>query len=257
MNLLNFHRVSLGLTAIVLLGLTAPQSAKAASLINFETLPDGTTPSKGLAISNQFEQSHGVTFSLGDGSSPILAKVGEGKPLAFESRYGNGRNRPAPGQDIGQFLLTDNFDISGRPQPLLITYSSPVSGASGELLDIDQSSIGNERWLIEALDNFGNPLDSIELQSGPRIDETGDGIATFWSFSRESEDIFSIRMSFTGSKTTGIGLGFDNFSPAGEPPISPEPVPEPSSLLGLFVFGAFGASSLLKRKQQQNNDSNG
>jgi len=28
-------------------------------------------------------------------------------------------------------------------------------------------------------------------------------------------------------------------------------VPEPSSTLGLLAFGTFGASSLLKRKQQQ------
>jgi PEP-CTERM motif len=34
------------------------------------------------------------------------------------------------------------------------------------------------------------------------------------------------------------------------PKIEPEPVPEPASVLGLLAFGAFGAVSLRKRKQQ-------
>ena len=124
--------LSLGLTAFAVLGLATQKSASAASLIDFETLPDGTTPSKGLAISNQFEESHGIIFSLEGGGLPVLAKVGEGNPGAF-SDNNNKINQPALGQDIGQLFLTDDFG-SGRPNPLLITYTNPVSEAYGELL---------------------------------------------------------------------------------------------------------------------------
>jgi hypothetical protein len=41
-----------------------------------------------------------------------------------------------------------------------------------------------------------------------------DGLPWTWSFDHVTNDIHMIEIAFVGSKTTGLGLAFDNFSPA-------------------------------------------
>lgn len=240
MKSLNTSHISLALTAFTLLGLATSKSAVAA-IIDFENI-DGAY--EGMEIGNQFLDSHGVTFSLEDGSLPILAEVG-GKRAAFWGYKGK-FDTLAPGQNAGKFFLTT--PNATRYEPLIITYTNPVSAAYGELFDID----GKEAWTIEARDKSGLLIDSVAFSSGDS--GTGDALATPWFFKRENADIYSIKLAFTGQSNAGrIGLGFDNFSPTSASP-DPDPiksVPEPSSLLGLLAFGTFGATSLLKHKQQQ------
>ncbi|MDY6805043.1 MAG: PKD domain-containing protein [Cyanobacteriota bacterium] len=232
MKLLNTRPIFLGMTASVVLGIATSQPVKAASFITFENIP-GTTPSDGLAINNQFLGSHGITFSMVkqnqrgewlDKGSPVLAQVG-GKATAFVGPINYDPTRPgqrtthdmpAPGQNVGMFFLTDDGKLDsttvGRPSSLLINYNNPVSAAYGELLDIDQApSVGNEKWLVTALNSLGGSLESVLLESA--TPGTGDGIATPWHFLRPNADISAIRIDFTGTKRRGIGLGFDNFSP--------------------------------------------
>lgn len=232
MKLSNTRPIFLGLTVSVVLGIATSQSAKAASFITFESIP-GSMPSDGLRINNQFLNSHGITFSMVkqnqkgewvDRGSPVLAQVG-GKATAFAgpknydpTRHGQRttHDMPAPGQNVGMFFLTDDGKVDnttvGRPSSLLISYNNPVSAAYGELLDIDGIYPNNtEVWQIQALNNSGDAIDTVLLSSGTL--GTGDGIATPWHFLREKAEISAIRIDFTGTKRTGIGLGFDNFSP--------------------------------------------
>lgn len=72
---------------------------------------------------------------------------------------------------------------------------------------------------------------------------------------------FSSTVPTTGTLTLGLGvtdvndqivnsgLLVDNISLQSSSSLIAEPIPEPSSILGLLIFGAFGAKAMLKRKQ--------
>lgn len=116
-----------------------------ASTIDFESIPEAL-PSDGLIISDQFLDSHGVTFSLEGGGHPVLAQVGP-PATAFLGPPGHSvPDSPADGVDLGAFFLTDDGNVGAPPSPLIVTYDRPVAQASGEIIDIDFS----ESWLINA-----------------------------------------------------------------------------------------------------------
>lgn len=203
-------------------------SAAQAAVIDFESIPGIGTPTEGLVISNQFEATEGVTFSLEGGGNPRIAKVGN--PMtAFEGPGGAG-DTPVPNQGIGTFFLTDNGTISGLvAPPLIVSYTTPTNAASGVILDIDF----DENFLIQARDGSGTILESISIIAGDP--GTGDGVATLWSFSRPLADITSIRFAGTRTLSGGFGLGFDNFDAR----IAPVPEPETYAfmLVGLGLVG--------------------
>lgn len=206
----------------------------AASIIDFETIP-GDTPSEGLAITTQFQLSHGVTFQLESGGSPRLAQVGAPATAFWGPPNDTGEDTPAASQGVGQFFLTDDQSVGGPPSALIIGYVTPVSGAGGVILDIDGASTGqavsgDEEWTIEARDNMGVVIDTRVITAGDP--GTGDGLAVPWSFNLGSDTIHSIRISYTGTKTAAVGLAFDNFSPS-------EPIPEPA-ILPLVVVASMG-----------------
>lgn len=179
-----------------------------AQVIDFERMPDGSIPTEGLVISNQFWQQYGVNFAFTNGKFPHIAQVGS--PLfAFQSAYGD--DTPAPGQNCGSFFLTDSSGLDSQlPPTLVITYAVPVSAASGVILDIDGLNF-HEAWDIQAY-NGTNLLATVSLtEASPNA---GDGLATPWNFSRSTADITSIWIVYTGTKTNRIGLAFDNFSPS-------------------------------------------
>ena len=179
-------------------------------LIDFETLPGGAMPVEGMAISNQFLASHGVSFALTNGTFPLIAKRGGTNIPAFTGA--NGPNMPAANQAVGDYFITEPY-AAGLPPPLVITYSQEVSNASGVIIDIDGTSnhVANEAWLLLARDINGGLLATDQLTvASPNA---GDGLATPWSF-RGVPGIRSIHVIYNGNKTNGIGLAFDNFSPA-------------------------------------------
>lgn len=172
--------------------------------------------------SQALEATYGVTFILENGAFPTIAKIGP--PFTAFMGYPNNTSpdTPAPTQGVGSFFLTDNPGFSGMSPPaLIITFASPVRASSGVILDIDFT----EKWTIQARNASGNILETIILNAGDL--NTGDGIATPWSFNRSDFDIYSI--SFKGErKDAEFGLAFDNFSFV--------PVPIPSTLI-LFITG--------------------
>ena len=181
-----------------------PLYLNATGTIDFEFLPDGTQSQDKMEIHDQFKHSHGVIFSLSNGENPKLAKVGSPQ-TAFEG-FELGADQPAPGQNVGEFFLTDNTTL-GLSGDLIITYLNPVKAASGVILDID----GGEKWNIFAFDSNDSEVKQITLTSGST--GTGEGIATKWNIELDDNVIKSIRI--TGSKPDGgFGLAFDNFSPS-------------------------------------------
>jgi len=224
----------------VLIGFTGSASA---GLINFETVPGGS-PADKLAISTQYSVSDGVTFSLSNGDTPFLELTGS-------SDTGDGFLNDALSSDdveatsgwsgpgLGDyFLRIGTGGLASTPVPsLIISYSAPVSAASAQIWDIDGHSNGTEQWVVEARDSGGTV---IEMATSPLGTTHGasslDGKPWLWALGDNagSADIFSIRVSFSGSKTSGIGLAFDNFSTD-----TAQTIPEPGSLaiLGMGLLG--------------------
>ena len=186
-------------------------------LIDFETLPDGSTPYDGMVVSNQWE-SMGVKFRLGNGALPILATPGGTNWAFFGPPNSTTQNQPAIGENVGRFFLTDK--TTGQPRNLIIEYSSPVTGASGVILDIDHK----DAWTIEPRDIDGNILSNDVVTLDINSSNAGDGVATPWSVKAATPEIYSIRIRYTGNSTTP-GLAFDNFSPT-----NVLPIPSPAQL---------------------------
>lgn len=175
--------------------------------IDFEELPD-QMPEDNLVLSTQYFNDYGVTFILEDGTAPLLAKVGS--PVsAFGSAFGDGNDTPAPGQNIGNFFITDDGLLTGLTSPdLLVNFTIPIDSFSASVLDIDFGEV----FTIESRDLFGNIIQSITITDGDP--NTGDGMATPFGFNSNECDppIYSIRFHGTRVMPGAFGLGMDNFS---------------------------------------------
>ncbi len=187
--------------AYMLLIVGCAHGLSSGQVIDFETFPDGTIPSDGQTISNQYEAAFGITFSLEDGTSPVIANVGS--PLTAFQGFG-GHDTPRPDINAGQTFLTDDGNLGPAPPPLVIDYSTPVRQASGIIIDIDFA----EEWTVEAYDAKDVLINSIVLGA------IGNGTGSPWVFDLAKPTIQRIRIRYTGGGGNSIGLAFDNFSPA-------------------------------------------
>ncbi len=174
--------------------------------IDFETLPDGSTPTEGTFISDQYYADFGLTFELEDGTPPVLAEIGN-PTTAFGSAFGN--DTPAPNQDIGSFFLTDDGLLTGlNAIPVYLNFETPIDSFGGCILDMDFG----ELFIIEAMDSNGESLLVDTIFAGDP--GTGDGLATCWGFNFSGcvGTVHSVR--FEGQRETAgaFGLGLDNFS---------------------------------------------
>ncbi len=149
--------------------------------------------------------------------------------------FGSDKDTAAPGftSQLGNFFLRQNdpykpFGVF----TILYEATNAVSAASGEIWDIDGGN-KTERFLVEAFDGT-TLLDSIQSPLG--TDSTLDGKPWVFGFNNLS-NITKIEITFTGTKTNGIGLAFNNFSPIEDksPVID---VPEPSSI-SIFLACSF------------------
>ncbi|MEI6299867.1 MAG: PEP-CTERM sorting domain-containing protein [Betaproteobacteria bacterium] len=213
---------------VLLLAMLPPVAMAAPGVIDFETVPGGVAADQ-VAISNQYQAGFGVTFSLSTGAVPFLEQVGDTDPGRGFYNTGLGvYDAAAAGfaSQLGNYFLrigTGSLQTAPMPQ-LVITYTTPVAAASAQIWDIDGNASGSEQWLVEAFGSGGGVIDSVVSPLATTEDALSlDGKPWTWSFNHGgSADIFALRLSFTGSKSGGIGLALDNFSPAA-------PVPEPST----------------------------
>lgn len=222
-------------------------SLSVAGLITFESNAAGNTPidNEVIKLSDVFTiDGVDIRFGFDSNSNGIINKkavferagntyldlktgfVGElGKDtaaLGFESQLGNFFIRQhQPYKPFGIFtILYDSAD--------------PVTGASGEIWDIDGRKGNTELFLVEVY----NVDDLVAYMTSPLgKDLTLDGKP--WSFGFSGlNDITKIEISFIGSKTTGIGLAFNNFSPIRDASASNQ-IPEPSTISLFFLMFLF------------------
>lgn len=182
-----------------------------AATIDFEEI-NGIIPFEGMAISNQFQPYFGMSFRRAPGAIawPLIARVGSPR-TAFDRNGGNPDDTPKSTPELfGDFFLTDNVGQGGSDRNLIIDFDAPVSQASGYVLDID----GGEQVLVSAYaDGTGtNPLETLVFTAGLTAG-TGDGVGTFWSFSRATNDILRIEIA-----PNGAPVGYDLFSSNYQPP---------------------------------------
>ncbi|NEQ37295.1 MAG: hypothetical protein F6K40_13870 [Okeania sp. SIO3I5] len=248
-------QILMGITVATSVSVLPNHSVSAASLINFEPVdgkfPDGSLAVDNMPITDQFS-SLGVTFGIDRnldglpdaGLFPLLEAVGPDSVAGFQSTKGGGNDTAAPGfeERLGSFFL-QGFSKEANDISLLISYNSPTKAASGEIWDIDGRPGGRfEQWEVQALGSDLSVIDSIVSPAGTFPLETAPLEASpwFWSFDRPQKDIHAIRLVYTGNTNGLVGLAFDNFSALAVEGSEPEPtpVPEPTSAIGLLIFGA-------------------
>lgn len=200
--------------------LLAPSAT--AQLIDFEVLPDGTPTVDQQEISTQWSAPpFGVTFEVVDRNTlqflafPRLAKVGAPR-TAFQGCNG-GSDNVVPNAGVCETFLTDDGMV-GSIGSLRVSYSAPVAGASGSLLDVDRPS-GDEQWTVTGFDGFGAVVDVTivdPLNSTPCGQSEGNGTAVNWTLASPTgqREIQTILFEYTGTHPLNlVGVAFDNFSP--------------------------------------------
>lgn len=188
----------------------------AADTITFE----GAGLARNTSISNQFQSSHGVVFSLSDGSRPILGQVNTDNPSGWTC------NSSSPGCGNGSVssrtnVLLDNTSRTivgqlflmqlNQNANLIITYSDPVSEASGYIIDIDNTEI----FTVTPINAAGVKLTGSAWSYQAGVDDfTYNGRAMKWTVERPSNDIQKLEVNARKAATNTIGVAFDQFSPS-------------------------------------------
>ena len=131
--------------------------------------------------------------------------------------------------------------------PVIVEYDPPTRAASGVILDIDF----DETFTIELRDGTDAVLDTIVVVAGDP--DTGDGVATNWSFNRSIADVASIRFVGTREAEGAFGLGFDNFNTRSSQPFPlPAPALQPVGLLSLVsVLAIIGLAAALRGQRNR------
>lgn len=230
-------------------------AASPGQLINFETTPSGAIPADDqvltLGVPYTFPGPLQVTFGFDTDVTPgvdtpaVIEHIGldAGDPATggfggtaggdtadpgFESQLGDYFLRgPSSGLDFGKFV---------------IQYTTPltITAASGEIWDIDGTGTElnpgfTEQYRVRAFDSSNNVLDTIDSPVGTLLSSTAplDGQPWTFNFSGLSGSIDHIEITFMGTKTTGIGLAFNNFYPT---TVAPEPGMGLIAVLAVVIF---------------------
>ena len=230
----------------------------AASVIDFESTPAATTPTDdaflsapynlagGGTVAFFFDTNGNLSFDPGTDARPVFEAYGADGNNGFSNAVtgiDDTANGGLAGQ-LGNFFLRQ-LQPGSPPPPFIVDYNTAqtITGLSGEIWDIDGSPGNTEQWLVEALDGSNNLLTS---QLSP-LGNSGalDGLPWVFSFSGLPAGFDKLQITFVGSKTSGLGLAFNNFDPF-------NPVPEPSGLALLAVGGGLIAA-VWRRGLDKNN----
>ena len=264
--------------SIIMLVLIALCGVAQAALVTFEDGDFGVAALDNKAITNNYLAGAGVSFSTGAygatnyGSftgSAYLEQMGQqagestaGGNMGFA--YGAGTNaanlvdtvKPTDGGYDGltatarsalmgnYFLRTTTYSRDS----LAVQYSTAVAAASFEIWDLDGNGTDGERWKITTYN--GNWLTPASSQETALIlvnadDASYDGQCLNVVLAGGTFDRFVIE--FTGTKTSNVGLAFNNFNTTA--------VPEPATFL-LFGLGGMGAW-LIRRKKAKSEEEMG
>jgi hypothetical protein len=148
--------------------------------------------------------------------------------------------------------LTQTLEASTSPFFSILYLRRVVGPIGGQIWDIDGTNVNNtEQWRIDARNLNGTLLGSILSPLGTaNTAATLDGRPWTFGFDETSpflNQIARLDFVFTGSKTTGLGVAFDNFQSGTGPDA---PVPEPGTWAMLIAgFGLVGAMARRRRGQ--------
>jgi hypothetical protein len=178
-----------------------------AATLDFETI-NSVIPIEGTAISNQFRAHYGIRFRRRNAANefPVIAKFGPPE-AAFHSNGGADDTLTETNVSaFGGFFLTDDAGSASSGSGIILDFDAPVSQASGYIFDID----GNDVVTVAA---YADSAGSSQLAAQVFTDgmpSTGNGRATFWSFSHPARDIRRIDIITAGPAPRNVG--YDNFS---------------------------------------------
>ncbi|WP_310482203.1 PEP-CTERM sorting domain-containing protein [Chamaesiphon sp. VAR_48_metabat_403] len=229
--------ISLAIAGAACVALGGVSSVQAATLI--DTGGNGGNGGTFSPFGETFNSSFGQTFTVG--SDNIL------NDFTF---WLNDRTNPDAVDFAAYVMAWDGTKATGS----IIYQSSPQStnGASGFeqfTFNTGGTNLTSGQQYVAFLSTFGL-LDGItgQAQMGASFTRTysgGEAVYTSTNFDPSSPNNSWI-------KPEAFGLGtFDAAFTANLSSASAQPVPEPSSSLGLLVFGGFVAGKVLKRKKAQ------
>ncbi len=177
--------------------------------IDFEALA-GQNFSPGLAINDQYSDTHGVRFSTLSGAPVLLAAYGSADPVAYYGGANNSPNFLAEHQNAGRFFITDGHKQADVTDTLVITYDRPSRAAAVDLVDIDFS----ETYVVRAFDGDDQIIDVVEIASP--IENYRDGQMSRFILRASDPNTPIQKLHISGSipaGLSGIGFGVDNFAP--------------------------------------------
>jgi hypothetical protein len=219
-----------------------------ATVIDFETTPAGGTPIDNAPLSTSYNISGGGAavfffdsngnnaYDAGTDALPVFEAYGPDGVDGFANAttgLADTANGGLAGQ-LGNFFLRQ-LQPGTPPPPFIVAYNTTqtITALSGEIWDIDGGPTNTEQWFVEALDSSNNLLASQLSPLGNSL--ALDGLPWVFSFSGLPAGFDKVRITFVGTKTTGLGLAFNNFDPTAAA------APEPGTLLlaavgFLFLF---------------------
>ncbi len=185
-----------------------------ATIIDFDTLPDGTALGHNVPITDQF-QTLGVLFSGENGPAHTFKDLGEATTK--------------PNILVGD----DNF---GDLSVSFVNTSSGLASTANNV-SVNAISVGWAEWTVTSKDLAGDILEQFVLQNptGPV-----NGLANVDPISFTIDGIASIDFIFTVDHA-GDGIGIDDLT------FNLASVPEPS-IIALFAAGFFGIGFVRRRQ---------
>lgn len=225
--------------------------ARGSGLLDFETTPAGTVPADDAFLDAPYSIAGGtVRFFFDTNGNNVFDAAADALPR-FEHSGGDATNaflnnvlntpdtaRAGFAGQLGTYLLRP--PVNGQlPGPFIAAYSTSfaIRELSGEIWDIDGFTGDSERWRVDVLGTTGSVLASQlspDGSIGAGLDSL-DGLPWVFQFHELPDGVGGVRISFAGSKTSQIGLAFNNFSPD-------VALPEPSAMTVLLI-----AAPLLRR----------
>ncbi|MFB2979751.1 PKD domain-containing protein [Microseira sp. BLCC-F43] len=204
-------------------------------------------------------ESVSATLKATDPNREAISFLVDGKPVGTDSRTSGTRQISA---NLGLFPDEGNFSYTVQAQDTSGLYSNTITrtlnvlnvdpiitSLTQDLMDISTSTLFD--FAATATDAGINDILTYDWDfNGDGLFDDFTGLGGQWSFLSPGLHTVGLRVS---DGDGGFAYGSFKVKAISEPTSVPEPtsIPEPSSVLSILTLGAFGASSLLKRKQQK------